>query len=72
VYQNSYFLHLSRLKLSLIFAGKAGSQLLQFSTVWDSILVSSGLPAKIRLVQKWMALANTLAYYDMTTFTAVN
>ncbi len=52
---------------SLIFAGKDGA--------YDSVLHSNGrlltLSPYIRQVQKQMVVKNTLAFYDMSTFTVV-
>jgi hypothetical protein len=46
----------------LIFAGKAGAY--QSREPYKTPL---GLPVNIRLGWKWMAVTNTLAYYDTAT-----
>jgi hypothetical protein len=44
---------------------------LEWSPIMGSTLVASSLGASIRLGWKYMAVANTLAYYDTATITAV-
>jgi hypothetical protein len=57
--------------ICLIFAGKAKSLPLQYNTQKGSTLVGASLACKIRLGWKWMAVKNTLAYYDTATIMAV-
>ncbi len=54
---------------SLIIAGKARDLPLQWSPVGAPLWYVSALPANIRLGE--MAMANTPAYYDIATITAV-
>jgi hypothetical protein len=55
---------------SVIFMEK-GRRLPEWSTLHNSNRGLLGLPANIRLGWKWMAVANTLAYYCTATITAV-
>ncbi len=51
---------------SLIFSGKAEAY--QKESPYDKLLA---LSVNIRVGYKWMAVANTLAYYDTVTITVV-
>ncbi len=62
------FCHFLSLPPGLIFIGKTRRPLLAQSPVWGSTLVSPSLAPKYQIT---VEVANTLAYYDKATITAI-
>jgi hypothetical protein len=55
----------------ITFAGKAGAYQSESLVGLNSNSWLPAVPAKIRQERKWLTVANTLAYYNTATITAV-